>query len=557
MAKAKVAEDLLCALIQDDPESVDGSLLLNGEFQEILDVAVERMNDDQKLFYESMINDDNSRRFNFLSGLPGTGKSYLEKALHLYLAIKKEECDKDPDNVQFQNFDYLCVAPTNYIAFQQQGITIHKALRGACDKLKIANYKIEEDLVQAITLAKFATSLELKRMTVPELERVILRYFNMCDDFSPDNYIAHLSKSCLAVKTILIDEGSMVSSLLLAMLSVHYPQSKFIIMYGPNQLPPINDFPSCDEAFDDNSDQTFFHSLQTQMRFDSECSVFNDFVAFFSDYLSGKVDQNDKLAKIKYFYNALSIGGTLDDYQKLSEDKILIVSTNKQRCQENDFRLLKEKRIGRIYEIDAIYDNKKLKNYNIESNLGIDKKLKITIGVKCIVKCNDLNNGLIKGMVVEIIDVIENSFGQVDEILVKTSRNNKILSVRRYSFDVRGDTVQQFPLALFYSLTAHSTQGKTLDCKVGVSITFLGGNEILYKKAFFVAVTRIRHPKQLFMNKHPVFFLEPSLSINTLRDIEEVEQDINDKPQLKKQKMDIPLTSLYNVSKLVQYVKTC
>ena len=551
--KYKVAEELLCALINNngdnnngdnnngDNDRINASLLLENKFEEILDLAVEKMSDDQRVFYEKMINSDEEEdvRYYFLAGLPGTGKSYLQNALHLYFAIENDK----RKNYHHRNF--LCLAPTNLIAFQQHGFTIHKALRFMCRNLKISNYKTEDELVDKLVNGKYATRSELKDMTVSQLQSLVSK----C---SAD--VNSLSKDFLDIKMILIDEGSMVSSLLLTLLSLQFPKGKFIIMYGPNQLPPVNGFLSCDEAFDAKSDETFFHNLQTQMRFNRECFEFNEFVAFFSDCLSGKVSQTEKLAKMKYFFENLSIGGNLDDYRNLSEDKILIVSTNKQRCQENEERLLKEKGDGKIYNIPAIYDAEKLKYYNIESNLGIDKILKITVGVKCIVKCNDLYNGLIKGMVVQVMDIYENTKGEVDSILVKTN-SNALINVNRYSFETstpKNDIIKQFPLALFYSITAHSTQGKTLDCKVGVALRCFG-TESLYKRAFFVAVTRIRHPKQLYMDKHPVSFIEPSMSINSPKDIENVAEQIN-QPS-KKQKFDLPVSDFYNVSELMNIVE--
>ena len=564
----KVAEDLLCALITDDNKNVDradevkelySSLLREERYREVLNLAVERMSEDQRGFYEKMIKrDQEDVRYYFLAGLPGTGKSYLQNALHLHFTMEDEAKETDSTRVT----EFICLAPTNLIAFQQHGFTIHKALRSTCQRLKLSIAKIEDSLIKELVSAKLSTLPKLKSMAVPDLEDVIVEFYNkkILEEENVDresmysNYRGFLEDDCLNIKIILIDEGSMVSSILMALLSLQYPNCKFIVMYGPNQLPPVNGFPSCDEAFSPAC-KTYFHALKTQMRFDNECQEFNNFIAFFSDVLSGNVNQDDKLKMMKHYYQNITIGGNLEDYKSLVEDKILIVSTNKQRCEENEYRLYKEKGDGKIYSIPALYDTDRLKFFNVESNLGIDKVLKITVGVKCIVRCNDLYNGLIKGMIVEVVDIEEDSMGNVSVIVVKTS-DDTLIQVSRYTFETNIPTqfVLQFPLALFYSITAHSTQGKTLDCKVGVSLKY-HGVDILYKKSFFVAITRIRHPKQLFMDKHPVFFLEPYMSINSLRDIQEVDEKIHS-VDFKKRKLDLPISNMYDVAELVNIVKT-
>lgn len=554
----KLAEDLLCVLINDGDKRLNASLLEESRYREILDLAVEKMSRDQRAFYEKIIKrDEEDVRYYFLAGLPGTGKSYLQTVLHLYFTLDYEERRENGDF----KVDFLCLAPTNLIAFQQSGSTIHKALKQTCENLKISNAKIETNLINdLVSTENYGNITKLKSLTVPELEEVIVKYYNETllgkDMDLEDMYAKYrddLPDDNLNVKIILIDEGSMVSSILMTLLSLQFPNSKFIIMYGPNQLPPVNGFPSCDEAFYPTC-KTFFYTLQIQMRFNGECKDFNDFISFFSDYLSGKVNAEDKLRMMKYYYNKINIGGTLRDYKSLSEDKILIVSTNIQRCAENESRLYEEKRDGKIYKIPAIYDADRLKFYNIESNLGVDKVLKITAGVKCIAKCNDLHNGLIKGMVVEIVDIMEDAKGDVSCILVKTNAGF-VIPVYRYTFEtnIYDKTVMQFPLALFYSITAHSTQGKTLDCKVGVALKHFG-MESIYKKAFFVAITRIRDPKQLYMDKHPVLFMEPTMSATSLRDIQDVEETINSK-NIKRRKLDLPISNMLDVRELVDIAK--
>ena len=567
----KLSQDLLCSLIgtdkKDNEEDADVVKLLKEEkYQEILNLAIENMSHDQRVFYDKMTNKDADEniRYYFLAGLPGTGKSYLQNAIHLYLALAKKK-------------DFICVAPTNFIAFQQHGCTIHKSLQGLCGDFKISKFRIEDDLVSKLIDRNYANKRALQNMNLEKLKEVILDYYLSLDIINSDKYNlstydeklkfyeSHLDDSYLKVKMILMDEGSMVSSILLALLSLQFPQSKFIIMYGPNQLPPINGFPSCDEVFFENNNtennNVLYHALETQMRFHKECHEFTEFIAFFSNVLSGKINAQEKLSKMRHFYNKLQIGGTLNDYKYLTNDRILIVSTNKQRCRENESRLLKETGgDGKIYEFPARFDEKKLsKFYNIESSLGIDRILKIKKGVKCIVKCNDICKGLIKGMIVQVINIYtKQGTDEVVSILVKT-KNNRFINVYRHSFVTLDNiSIEQFPLALFYSVTAHGTQGKTIDSSVGVCLQKFYDEALTFKKGVFVALSRIKDPKQLFMDKHPVHFLEPEMAIDSLKDVDNIENEIKTNKRFKCDNDNNVgadcFSSVYDITECVKFV---
>ena len=349
--KHTLSQDILCSLIAHDSENHNDKikLLVENRYQEILDIAIENMSPDQRIFYDKIYKkDDNTEQYYFLAGLPGTGKSYLQNVLHLSLALDTR--------------DFICVAPTNFIAFQQHGFTIHSSLIPLCETLGISKFKIEEDLIsKLISHNHNITKTKLQNMNLENLKSIILDYYFKNSSLSFDEKLkcfeSSLVENSFKIKMVLIDEGSMVSSLLFALLSLQFPKSKFIVMYGPNQLPPINGFPSCDELFDSSSPpQVFYHNLETQMRFNKDCHEFTNFIAFFNNVLSGKVTAKEKLSKMQYFYKHLHIGGTLKDYKLLTRDRILIVSTNKQRCHENEMRLLNEKSDGKIYEIPAIFD---------------------------------------------------------------------------------------------------------------------------------------------------------------------------------------------------------
>lgn len=501
----EIAENLLCSIIniKQEEETFLVQLLSDGKYNEILDIATKILSQDQLNFYNAIFNQD--RKYYILTGLPGTGKSFLQNTIHLRLILE------DMGN-------FLCLAPTNLIAFQQHGRTIHSALKDFCRQLDLSVFKVEDDLVGRLT----KTKEDLQKLNLVDLKEVIASEFKL----------THLDE---VIQTILIDEGSMVSSLLFSLLDLYYTNAKFIIMVGPNQLPPVNGFPSCDQVIDD----ALIENLQTQMRFDKDCYHFKDFVSFFNDVISGNVDNGEMIEKMRYYYNKIEIGGTLADYNNLKEkNKILIVSTNKQRCIENELRLAQEE--GPVYEFEAKFSGKPVHtNYNLESNLGIDKVLKIKLGVKCIVKCNDIYNGLIKGMTVTIVNVIG------DDIIAINNWDREI-TINRYDFEINEySTVSQYPIALFYSATAHTTQGKTLDGKVGISLVHF--SDIVLKKSFFVAMTRVRHPKQLYMDKHPICFLT-----NSALDMIDIEKIKN--VTIKKPKFDFCIDNIYNVTELSNFI---
>ena len=71
----------------------------------------------------------------------------------------------------------------------------------------------------------------------------------------------------------------------------------------------------------------------------------------------------------------MKIGGSLKHYHELKDSrKILIASTNKQRCKENYNSLLEEGE-GKICKIPTIMDEGIPKNCDLESRLGIDRVL--------------------------------------------------------------------------------------------------------------------------------------------------------------------------------------
>ena len=74
---------------------------------------------------------------------------------------------------------------------------------------------------------------------------------------------------------------------------------------------------------------------------------------------------------------------------------------------ENNRRLFEEGE-GKIYSIPTEKDPRIPTSYDIVSRIGIDDILRIKKGVYCVIKINDLPNGLIKGKIIKILEIYEN-----------------------------------------------------------------------------------------------------------------------------------------------------
>ena len=497
----------------------------------VLETAVASMSEDQKRFFylvTAIKTSDDDKQIYMLAGLPGTGKSFLQTCIHLYFNIIGK--------------DVLCLAPTNLIAYQQKGITIHRAIYSICKALKIKRFRCDNEFITQLTDYKYYNIYDMSLTKLCHCIEEILKSKNINNNV----FIIDSSKNIV----ILIDEGSMVSSTLFSLLFYTYPNAKYIIMYGPNQLPPPVSsssgiiIPSCDFCIKkEDPRKILFYELVSQMRFNSKNSVFIKYVQYFSDVLSKKVENTtiiDKLNIMEYFLKNLKIGGNLKDYKQITNDpqRILIVSTNAQRCLENSLRLKNEGE-GPIYEIRTEKPPELPSSYDLPSRIGIDDILKIRKGVYCMIRMNMLSNNLVKGQIIKILEIImdkenKNNVKFIVGVVIKDNNNdddnkNTIILEKTEiptDFQVQENflTVKQFPITLSYSLTAHSAQGKTLDCNIGIDL--LHYNNDININSYFVAITRVRESKQIYMDFHPVYLLFPSLNIKTVNDIEKLREKV-------------------------------
>ena len=481
----------------------------------VLAMAIDNMSEDQRHFYNLIIENvsNQQKQIYMLAGLPGTGKSFLQTAINLFF--------------QLQGKKILCLAPTNLIAYQQKGTTIHKKIESICNFLDIKRFNCDTLFIEKLIRNNYDN---IRDMSLTELCRCISELPSQKKIFVP-----YLNSENLI---IFIDEGTMVSSTLFSLLFSTYPKSKYIITYGPNQLPPPNGgSSSCDVCISrEDSKRVLFYELISQKRFNSS---FTEFVQYFSDVLSGKINSStlEKLDKLEYFLKNVNIGGSLRDYHNLENDpkRILIVSTNAQRCKENAQRL-EEEGEGPIFCVPTEMDPRLPPYYDLTSGIGIDKVLKIRKGVYCMIRVNELSRGLIKGQIIQIIDIKVDENNDVTEIsAIKIDDNNQLICLEK--MDIQTDyhdnndqedplTVRQFPITLSYSLTAHSAQGKTLDCNVGIQLQHY--DNTIPINSYFVAITRVRDARQLYMNVHPVYWLYyPFMKIKSVEDVVQMRKKLD------------------------------
>ena len=503
----------------------------------VLKMAVKNMTKDQKYFFqlvtkykeeeeEEEIIECEANKIYMLAGLPGTGKSFLQTSINLFFKTAGKEV--------------LCLAPTNLIAYQQKGTTIHKMIFSLCQYLDIKHFKCDSDFIQELLKRKYEN---ICKMSLTQLCNCITAILNEKKTFN--NFCLILSKDII----ILIDEGTMVSSTLFSLLYYTYPNATYVIMYGPNQLPPPicvkgANIPGCDDCIGrEGGEKIIFYELTSQMRFNSTNSIFIEFVQYFSDVLSGKMVGEtaiNKLNKIEYFFKNLTYGGNLKDYRNLTGDskRILIVTTNEQRCEENNKRLESEGD-GPVYRIPAEKPPELPDSYDLPSRIGIDNVLSIRKGVYCMVRINDLSRNLIKGQIVRIVDISINDKKEVINITVYNLDTKETLIL--FKLDITTDfpckekyeneiiepgylTVKQFPITLSYSLTAHSAQGKTLNCNIGIQLKHYENH--ININSYFVAITRVCDSKQIFMNFHPACLLHYDMNIKSINDISKMKSNL-------------------------------
>ena len=472
--------------------------------------------------YNNKSNDNSNIVIYSCSGLPGTGKSFVQDTINAY-------CREN-------DFPVKIIAPTNYVAYQQGGITINAEVKKFLWRVfRVGNFNIDGMIIDRVFSGKLRGREKqqwlrndfLRAASIPTLTRCIKR---CADRESLNSYFPKDDPPSNAVNVVLIDECSMITNVSLATLIASTPPRRktiFVLFYGPNQLPPVSpgrDLKSCYLVdFGEYSPPDAHHALTQLQRFRSDQetnSAFKEFICHFNDnYFRSDGSDIIDLGAIRRFEEKIVIGGNLEDYKNLTEERILIVETNAKRQQENDYRLNTEGE-GEIYEIPAKVHDDIPEDFDTYKQLGIDRLLKIRKGCVCFCRAT-LPPYLVKGIMLRVEDVETNEENYVVSISVShlsdIDPKKHPFRLCRHTFETnykdkstrdKVAVIQQFPITAGYAITGHAAQGKTLNCKVGIDIDKSNKSSWeLLTKIFFVAITRVRDPSQLYMDEHPALWI--------------------------------------------------
>ena len=510
----------------------DAAKDLAGNRHLILDKCRNIMSTDQADVYDKIVNaiskeDEVSNKLNdeivlyTCTGVPGTGKSFVQDTINAYC--------------QNKNIRTTIVAPTNLIAYQQGGVTLNVAVKDFLNMVfNLPNNSIDELIIQDVFTNKFSIddkfleNQNLREASLPILVKTIL---DCAKPHLLKYYYSKFASSLSNKKTnvVLIDEGSMITNVSMATLmasAVPKYRNIYVLFYGENQIPPVSPTRFLKSCYLVQPGSYLppggENKLKTMQRFrddNDNNKKFKSFILYFNDKYFDSKNTIIDLDAIYNFEREIRIGGNLKDYRELKEEKILIVALNEYRVKENNLRLNQEGE-GKIFEIPAIIDSEIRGYYDTYKQFGIDRMLRIRKGCVCICRAN-LHGGLVKGTMLRVEDIETDTLSPNDVIsvtvsfLFDNSEDKEKIKLSRHLFETTfkknrktGEvaSIQQFPITVGYAITAHGAQGKTLTCKVGIDIKSFNNWDILLN-IFFVAITRVREPSQLYMDTHPACWI--------------------------------------------------
>ncbi|XP_073978327.1 uncharacterized protein [Rhodnius prolixus] len=476
---ADVAMLEVCAAMYTSIDDRDNKFNLNEDQSRIFNKITQTLIDQSN-------NKCNSQIKLFVSGVGGTGKSYLLKALKVWI---NNTFPPKKDTVSV-----AITAPTGLAAYNVNGVTIYRLLSLPVEHQQTAEYnKLNVESCRAIR---------------------------------------HVLKD---MKLLIIDEISLVSSLVFAYIHLRLteiaknnePFGNFnILLFGDLlQLQPVK------------GNQVFkkLTRIECKSKLGSIGSV--DLWSMFEyDELKINVRQkNDKSGFINTLLNIRSgniceedisllnsrvlpnndLNNVIQSYKELvdSGKNPLCLFATKAQCIT--FNKLYSDKFGKeIVTIDSIDEidynsklsNKKIKDLNlliskisedVSRTANLSKTINLFVGAKIMIKRNiDIANGIVNGT----IGVVERFVykGKFVESLIVVV-NNKPFTLERVQarFQLIKNIYvhrKQFPVSLSYAVTIHKSQGLTLDCL----FTSLG-KEVFAPGMHYVALSRVTNLNGLYL----------------------------------------------------------
>ena len=433
----------------------------------------------------------------FISGVGGTGKSFLIEAIKAFV-----------DDL-WSSTDLKCAitAPTGLAAFNVGGVTIHRLFQ----------LPIEHEGKEAgyWSLSKAAQ----------KVMRTALR----------------------SLKVLIIDEVSMVSSLNLAYIHMRLEElfggndwfgEKNVLFVGDLlQLQPVNGNPvfeiiskkslcmklGCATSVNIWKDGVEYDELTIieRQKNDGEYSVILDSV--------GRRHLNqDAISVLKDRVIDGTITEKITELQNLNKSPVCLFPTRKQceKVNEDMLNLLKTQQhvITCIDEVDETKSTakwqekaaKQLENLNRDCNntAGLEAVLKLALGARVMLRRNiDVKAGLVNGAIGTVVaittSIVSVKFDHLTDTCDIERVHGKFIVLKNY-YVYR----TQFPLILAYAVTIHKCQGLSLDCAL-IDLSDKDGMA-------YVALSRLKSMEGL----HLVAFIPQSIKVNvkSLKEVNRLRQ---------------------------------
>ena len=407
----------------------------------------------------------------FVSGVGGTGKSFLIEAITAQVAETWSELDS--------SLTCAVAAPTGLAAFNVGGVTIHRLFQ----------LPVEHD-------AKTAVYWSLPKDSQKQL-RTVLRN----------------------IKLIIIDEVSMLSSQNLAYIHLcleevfgsgdWFGSINMLFVGDLLQLPPVNGA----QVFE----KMLKKSVLTKMGCMTCVNIWGERVVY--DELT--IIERQKDSQFCELLNEVRCGEVSDKTVAILKERVISVSavekfnelvkagqspvclfSKREPCQRMNTEMLnslESKTVGIVCcdEVDETTGPQKwskkaaekLEKLNKDSNLtaGLEAVLYLAVGARVMLRRNiDTTNGLVNGVCGTVTAVGKKA------VTVKFDHDEKehaVEKVKSRFFVMKNFSVyrKQFPLVLAYAVTIHKSQGLSLDC----AILDLSDN-VFSPGMAYVALSRVR-----------------------------------------------------------------